>query len=569
MYKKLTFLLIISGINAFSQNLNFINKPDKPIARGGSSIVKSTGNRTFFISNGFSTTSQTTSEIERYSPETDMWSIFQTSVPTIAKVYGNSEITPNNMLYILNGITSNNSINDKIEMININNGNLTVSSKTNPNPVYSAGSDYFSSGILIFGGCADKFNAVYSKKFYTMSLDGTFAPLADMPVGLETQGKVLVGNGENLYVFGGYKETNFVAENFESLTPNTTFALTDWINVAETGTKLYNTKQFNTNKYAEVTAFNSVVAGQEASNKVWLISNPLSALSTDQVFLNFGTRDGYDNGATLEAYLITNWTGDITTSTKTLLSANIAGGTTTGYAVNFTDSGIIPLSGNLNNFRIAFKYTGGYSPQKTTTFQIDNVRVYKTTVSNIIYKYSFSSGNNTWETLNTILPQSLSAYSIATDSSSKAYITGDYNNQTFTGVFDSTTETFTPLTQTNMIGRRHHNSSILDNNLYIMGGNSNAFISSAKASTQSVDLTTLSTKDIKNSQFIIYPNPADKTINIGNGVKTAVIYTAEGKKIDTKIENNTIDISKLTTGTYIIIGETNNGKTLKTKFIKK
>ncbi len=573
MIKKITLLLLFTCIsNTFSQNFNFINKADKLIARGGSSsaLVTGSGGGAIYISNGFSATTPITSDIEKYNSATNTWSLFSTTTPSIAKRYGNSQIVPGNFLYLFNGITDMNILNDKIEKINLTTGSLTVSTTLNPNPVYSAGSAYFSSNLLSFGGCSDAFNAVYSNKFYSISLNPeTYTALADMPVGLETKGKMLFGSGENLYTFGGYKEINNVAQNFETLTINTNVALTDWINLAETGTKVYKGKLFTANKYAEISAFESVVANQETSNKAWLISNPLTASSLDQVFLNFDTKDGFNNGATLQPYLITNWTGDITTSTKTLLFGNIASGSTTGFAANFTNSGNILLSGNLSNFRIGFKYTGGYSPIKTTTFQIDNVRVFKTIISNNIYKYSFNSGvNSTWTTLNTTLPQSISAYAIAGDNT-KAYITGDYNNQTFTGVFDSKTETFTVLTQSNMIGRRHHNSEIWNNILYITGGNTDTFAGSVLSSTQSVDLSTLSSLEFAtNSEFKVYPNPATEFVNLNEEIINVSIYAIDGKKIDIQKVNNTLNISQLTNGIYLLTAENKEGKTFKTKLLK-
>lgn len=568
---KITLLLIITSITtAFSQNLNFINKADKLIARSGSSSAKQFGGN-IYISNGFSATSAFTSEIEKYNPTTNVWTLFTTSIPSIAKQYGNSEIASVTTLCLYNGITSTGAINNKVEKINLATGALTLSTALNPNPVYGAGSEYFGLGLLSFGGCSDKFNAVYSNKFNSFNpTTNTWTALPDMPVGLETKGKMLFGGGENLYAFGGYKETNDIAENFETL-PLGTISVNNWLNVTETGTKKYIGNTFNNNKYAEISAFTQVVANQEASNKAWLISNvPLTASATDQVYLNFDTKDGYNNGATLQPYLITNWTGNIATSTKVLLYGNISFGSTAGIAANFTNSGNILLYGDLSNFRIAFKYTGGYSPVKTTSYQIDNVRVYKTTISNNIYKYSFSDGTNQWVTLNTLLPQSLSAYAVASDGFAKAYLTGDYNNQTFTGVFDGTTETFTTLTQTNMLGRRHHNSEIYNNNLYIMGGNTDSFIGSVTASTQSVDLATLSANEFaKNATSVTYPNPVKDNLNLSfeTKINSVSIYNLLGQEVITKSVNSNegkIDVSSLSSGTYFVKVTTDNLiKTLK------
>lgn len=92
MNKKITLLVFIITVStAFSQNLNFTNKADKPIARSGSSSAKLFGS-SIYISNGFSATSSYSSEIEKYNPTTNTWSLVTTSTPSIAKQYGNSEI---------------------------------------------------------------------------------------------------------------------------------------------------------------------------------------------------------------------------------------------------------------------------------------------------------------------------------------------------------------------------------------------------------------------------------------------------------------------------------------------
>ncbi|MCX6171321.1 MAG: hypothetical protein NT048_00595 [Flavobacterium sp.] len=568
MKTKITFLLsIIIILNGFSQNLNFINKTDKLIARSASASSKDSSNDLVYIANGFSTTNQYTSEIEIYNFSTNSWSLLSSSTPSIPKKFGNAEVLTNS-LYLFNGQTSN-GINDKLEIINLTNGNLTINSTLNPNPVFGAGSSMWGDNLISFGGCSDAFNAVYSKKLYKIAPWGTWTQLADMPAGLQTKGEVIYNaTNSKLYVFGGYSETNNTSENFEDITTNTDINLTDWINVAESGTKLFKGKSFAANKYAEISAFDSNVANQEASNVSWLISNPITAISASPVFLNFDTKDGYNNGAALEVYFITNWTGDITTSTKTLLPATIATGSTSGYATRFTDSGNILLNGDLTNFRIGFKYVGGYSPIATTTYQIDNFRVYKSNKSNNIYVYDFN--NNSWITSNTILPQSLSGYSIARNevSNSQLYISGDYDNQTFTGVYDTTNNTFTNLTQTNMIGRRHHTSEFWNDNLYIFGGNTSTAISSSISSTQSADLSTLSSNNFDKENITFYPNPTKSIINFNKELKFVSVYSVDGKKIIDENIKNQFDASKLTNGIYIIIGVDNDGLVFKDKFVK-
>jgi hypothetical protein len=572
---KKTIILLAFSINlstVTAQTLNFVNNANKPIARSASS--QAFDGDIAYISNGFSANSQFTSEIETYNVNADTWSFLQTTVPTIAKRYGNAEILAGN-LYLFNGESIGGVANDKLELVNLLSGNLTISSILNPSPVVNGGSSAWGDFFMVFGGCINKFNATYSNKLYRLSPFGNWVPLADMPVALETKGKAIYGNGNNskLYVFGGYNETNKIAENFETVTVTGSLSLTNWLNVAEAGTKLFEGKQFNTNKYAQFNAFSSVVASQEPSNICWLISEDITSDSTSDLYLNFDTKDGFNNGALLEAYIITNWTGNIATSTKTLLNATISNaGTSSTYATNFTNSGSISLAGFPTSFRVAFKYTGGYFPvQKTTSFQVDNVRVYESFSSNSIYIYDVI--NNTWSASNTTMPQPISAHSVAVDSSdlntTKIYVSGDYDNQTFVGVYDTVDDTFTALNQTNMIGRRHHASEIYNNKLYLFGGNTTSNISSVLSSTQSTELASLSNGSFDiNQQVVFYPNPATDKISIHDDIISVNIYSMDGKKINILLHSNEIYVSNLSAGIYLFEGVTKNGTIISKKLIK-
>ncbi len=574
MKKAITCLALTLSLSTITaQTLNFVNKTDKPIARSASSVALD--GDFIYVSNGFSGTNQFTSEIETYIVNADTWSFLQTTTPTIAKRYGNAEILAGN-LYLFNGETTGGLANDKLEIVNLLSGNLTVSAIVNPNPVINGGSAALGDFFMVFGGCTSKFNATYSNKLYRLSPFGNWVQLADMPVALETKGKAIYGNGNNskLYVFGGYNETNKIAENFETVATTGSLSLNNWLNVAETGTKLFEGKQFNANKYAQFNAFSSVVASQEPSNICWLISDQITSDSTSDLYLNFDTKDGFNNGALFEAYIITNWTGNIATSSKTLLNAAISNsGTPASYATNFTNSGTISLAGFTTNFRVAFKYTGGYLPvQKTTAFQVDNVRVYKSFSSNSIYIYDVAS--NSWTTSNTTMSQPISAHSVAINSfdfnATDIYVTGDYDNQTFVGVFNTFNDSFTTLNQTNMVGRRHHASEIWNNKLYLFGGNTTPSITSVLSSTQSADLPSLSNGSFDmNQQVGFYPNPAIEAIILQDEIIFANIYSIDGKKIDISLNGNEINISNLSTGIYLFEGVTKNGTTISKKLIKK
>jgi hypothetical protein len=569
--KPVLFVISLFGLSiANAQSLNFVNKANMPTARAASSAASDGGFE--YISNGFSPALNYTSEIEKYDFANDSWSTFSTSIPTISKRYGNAEIL-SGILYLYNGITPT-GLNDKFEIIELGTGNVTVSTSINPNPVHNAGSALIGDYLLSFGGCVSEWEGIYSKKFYKIAPWGEWTQLADMPIALETKGVAVYGNGNNakLYAFGGYNQTGALRENFETAATTGNLALTDWINVAEAGTKAFQGKTFTNNKYAQITAFTSTVADQNPASIAWLVSPQITLSSTDNTFLSFDTKDGFDNGATLQAYLISNWTGDITTSTKTLLSATISNGHALGFGADFVSSGQISLAGNPESFRIAFKYSGGYSPAaKTTTFQIDNVKVYQEYKSQNVYVYDFTS--DTWTTLFDVLPQTVSAHDVVVDDvfspAAKIYITGDYQNQTFLGVFDTANNVFTAINQTNMIGRRHHKTAIFENKLYLFGGNTTPQTSSTLNSTQSANLETLATTTFNNKKAVaFYPNPATDKITLNSNIETVLLYTFEGKKIDTPIQNNEIDLSHLSNGIYLLQGTNKDGSLFSDKLIK-
>lgn len=569
--KSVLFVISLFGLaTANAQSLDFVNKANMPTARAASSAASDGGFE--YITNGFTPALAYSSEIEKYDFTNDSWSIFSTSIPTISKRYGNAEIL-SGILYLYNGTTPT-GLNDKFEIIELGTGNVTVSSSVNPNPVHSAGSALYGDYLLSFGGCISEWEGVYSKKFYKIAPWGEWIQLEDMPVALETKGTLVYGNGNNtkLYAFGGYNQNAAVHENFETVATTGNLALTNWINVAEAGTKVFQGKNFAANKYVQISAFTGSVVDQNPSNIAWLVSPQITLSSTDNTFLSFDTKDGFDNGATLQAYFISNWTGDITTSTKTLLNAIISNGHVVGFGADFVSSGLISLAGNPESFRIAFKYSGGYLPvAKTTTFQIDNVKVYQEYKSQNIYVYDFNP--NTWTTLWDVLPQTVSAHDVVVDDifspAAKIFITGDYQNQTFLGVFDTADNVFTAISQTNMIGRRHHKTAIFDNKLYLFGGNTTPQTSSALSSTQSANLATLATTTFNNQQaFAFYPNPATDKITLNSNIKTVLLYTFEGKKINATIRNHEIDLSNLTQGVYLLQGMHKDGSLFSDKLIK-
>jgi len=158
-------------------------------------------------------------------------------------------------------------------------------------------------------------------------------------------------------------------DDFESYSNNTT-NLAGWTNVnVNGGNKVYKVKSYSGNKYLECSAYNS----NENPLEVWAVTPAINLDATIDEELTFKTKAHHDNGKTLNVYVSTDFSGDITTATWSLVNANIGTSSQNGYG-NFENSGSINLSCLDGDVYVAFKYEGG-DGGITTTMQIDDVKV--------------------------------------------------------------------------------------------------------------------------------------------------------------------------------------------------
>ena len=163
-------------------------------------------------------------------------------------------------------------------------------------------------------------------------------------------------------------------ENFEDIS-NTGYdvwvSLDNWENISESnGTEKWEAREFSNNKYAQISAYNT----GETSMTVWLITPEIDLDSSTDEILSFQTKDAYNNGDGLEILISSNFSGNVASASWTKLDADLAAGTSSGYASSFTDSGPIDLSSYSGKVRIAFKYSGG-DPSLTTTYQVDEIKI--------------------------------------------------------------------------------------------------------------------------------------------------------------------------------------------------
>lgn len=167
-------------------------------------------------------------------------------------------------------------------------------------------------------------------------------------------------------------------ETFESYSNGVT-AIGTWTNQATAGTKIFkvnNQPSSANNKYVQMTAFGSPA---ESSNVTWLISPSINFDASTNEKLSFSTAIGFPrSGTQFEVFVSNSYTGDPTSTTWTALSGRIAAASdiVSGNFSPFIPSGLIDVSSLSGNVVIAFRYTGSGTGNLTSTYELDNVRVY-------------------------------------------------------------------------------------------------------------------------------------------------------------------------------------------------
>ncbi len=163
----------------------------------------------------------------------------------------------------------------------------------------------------------------------------------------------------------GCMDTN---ENFESLANDADINLPGWANIAVKGSRLWRAKLFDSNVYAQATAFGDNASEMES----WLITPCIDLdVAKKLTFLSaygFFTHDG------LTVWISSDFDGsDVVGANWQPLNPLVATATDTEHA--FIPSGDVDLSGFSGSVRIGFKYVGNGPGGQTTSFRIDDVKV--------------------------------------------------------------------------------------------------------------------------------------------------------------------------------------------------
>lgn len=149
-----------------------------------------------------------------------------------------------------------------------------------------------------------------------------------------------------------------------------TYASEGWDNINISGTSTdWFINSFSGDFYSRISAFSS----GNAEADVWLVTPPINMDATEGEELTFEIQPNFDNGTNLSVWVSTDYTGDPTTATWSILDATIPTGPSGGFG-NFEVVGPINISCVDGNAVIGFFYEGS-DPSATTRYHLDDVVV--------------------------------------------------------------------------------------------------------------------------------------------------------------------------------------------------
>ena len=167
------------------------------------------------------------------------------------------------------------------------------------------------------------------------------------------------------------------SEDFTNALTDSNFKSAGYKNIAEVGGKYFTAKKTSANSYLEISAF----AARQNVVISWLILPPINLDHSANEILHFDTKDGFDNGAILQAMVSTNYDGGNNPARAkwTLLPAVMAKGSASGFAPKWMFSNNLDLSKFKGKVYIAFRYEGNDPSaaigKLTTSFRLDNIMV--------------------------------------------------------------------------------------------------------------------------------------------------------------------------------------------------
>jgi len=161
-----------------------------------------------------------------------------------------------------------------------------------------------------------------------------------------------------------------IDEGFDDQENYTDVLIEGWLNVALEGGRRWQGKTFDDEVYAQATAYNS-----EEINEAWMITIGIDLDDMTQPMASFESAMAYWEHDGLEVLFSTDFNGaNVSGATWTALDCTIADQNDPDH--EWIPSGDIDLSGYSGKGFIAFKYTGNDLNGNTTSYRVDNVKVW-------------------------------------------------------------------------------------------------------------------------------------------------------------------------------------------------
>ena len=159
-------------------------------------------------------------------------------------------------------------------------------------------------------------------------------------------------------------------ENFTNITSKEKLETEGWTNInVNGGSEVFKPGTFDGDRYIRISAFNT----EESPLEAWLVSPRIDLDNSTSETLSFEIMSSYDNATILEVLITNDYSGNPLTTDWLLLDAKIPVGPSNQYGIKYlkTELDISCMEGKIN---FAFRYLGA-APDKTTTYDIDNIRI--------------------------------------------------------------------------------------------------------------------------------------------------------------------------------------------------
>ena len=186
---------------------------------------------------------------------------------------------------------------------------------------------------------------------------------------LDMAGERCDGSGGTDCTGGTVPTVTGIDEDFENGSNNDGVSIAGWSNTVVRGTRNWIYKEFDSNVYAQSSAFND----NSPEMETWLVT-PLIEITDQTKILTFETAKAFYTHDGFTAWVSTDFECDPTEAVWTPLNATLAG---QGDADNaWISSGDVDLTALIGTkVAIGFKYVGSGTGGQTGTFRVDNLKL--------------------------------------------------------------------------------------------------------------------------------------------------------------------------------------------------